>query len=85
MVCLFRHYGYHAITTTRLKSSGISYQMAGAPGPVMQEAAFDRGDAAHRVAAAPMAGGPQRPQKPIEIRKEFPETWLFDNLEFGEK
>lgn len=21
--------------------------------------------------------------KPIEIRKEFPETWLFENLEFS--
>ena len=26
---------------------------------------------------------PARPNKPIEIRKEFPETWLFDNLEFS--
>lgn len=24
------------------------------------------------------------PKKPIEIRKTFPETWLWDNLEFKE-
>lgn len=30
--------------------------------------------------AAPMLG--MAPKKPVEIRKKFPETWLFDNLEF---
>lgn len=28
-------------------------------------------------------GGQSIAPKPIEIRKEFPETWLFDNLEFS--
>jgi CD109 antigen len=27
--------------------------------------------------------GASAPKKPIEIRKTFPETWLFDNLEFS--
>lgn len=26
---------------------------------------------------------PSLNSKPIEIRKEFPETWLFENLEFS--
>lgn len=30
--------------------------------------------------AAPMLG--KAPKKPVEIRTKFPETWLFDNLEF---
>ena len=32
--------------------------------------------------AAPMVGGGAIERKPVEIRKKFPETWLFDNLEF---
>lgn len=26
--------------------------------------------------------GPPGPQKPIEIRKTFPETWMFDSFDF---
>lgn len=25
------------------------------------------------------------PKKPVEIRTKFPETWLFDNLEFDSR
>lgn len=37
-----------------------------------------------RVAYGGSASAPSPPnsRKPIEVRKEFPETWLFDNLEF---
>lgn len=44
----------------------------GFSGPAAPQAAFNRG------------GSPPEP-KPIEIRKEFPETWLFDSLEFDSK
>ena len=41
---------------------------------------------------ARMAGGIQKrsarmiadPEKPIEIRKKFPETWIFDSFDFNE-
>ena len=48
---------------------GLGMGLAGPPAP---QAAFNR-------------GGSSPEPKPIEIRKEFPETWLFDSLEFDEK
>lgn len=72
-------------TTFRLKSTAApAFAMAGAPGPVMQEAALDSDRVAYTTTAG-SRGGPPKASKPIEIRTEFPETWLFDNLEFGEK
>ncbi|CAG9810736.1 unnamed protein product [Chironomus riparius] len=54
------------ILTTTASFSGMG--MAGPPGAKPQ-AALNR-------------GGSTPEPKPIEIRKEFPETWLFDSLEF---
>jgi hypothetical protein len=32
--------------------------------------------------AAPELGMASEPRKPVQVRTKFPETWLFDNLEF---
>ena len=47
-------------------------------------------DAVPASAGAPLGGGFQSSggyagSRPIEIRKEFPETWLFENLDFKER
>lgn len=44
----------------------------GLAGPPAPQGAFNRGGSAPEP-------------KPIEIRKEFPETWLFDSLEFDDR
>lgn len=62
--------------TTSLKSAGMPGVAYGASANrkfPQQEAAFDSESQSVQ----------RSPPKPIEIRKEFPETWLFDHLEFS--
>ena len=33
--------------------------------------------------SASSSGASRQPQRPVQIRKTFPETWLFDTLDFN--
>ena len=48
-------------------------RLPGMPGPPMPQTTT-----INRVGSSPEP-------KPIEIRKEFPETWLFDSLDFDSR
>lgn len=54
----------------------------GLPGPPSTQAGF-AGLSVNRKTAQESA--PAAMPKPIEIRKTFPETWIFDNLNFDSK
>ena len=59
-------------TTTRVG-------MPGPPGPPGAQAGVPLS------LGASAKGGSSPPKKPIEIRTEFPETWLFDSLDFDSR
>lgn len=57
----------------------------GAPAPmVMADMVQNDGG---EMFAMEMAVGASAPpmKKPVEVRKEFPETWLFDSLDFDSR
>lgn len=63
-----------------------SFGLAGAPAPALEMDSVDRVyDSAPEPVSTTSPGlrrsGPSQ-QKPIEIRKTFPETWIYDSFDF---
>jgi hypothetical protein len=60
--------------------SGVSHSLEAA----RPQMAFDSDSVSvNRVSSAP-GGGPGMPRSQVvQIRKEFPETWMFDTIEFN--
>jgi hypothetical protein len=50
--------------------SGVAQSMPGRP------------SVSYSTTAGSAFGGSMAPRSPIEIRKDFPESWIFDSLNF---
>jgi hypothetical protein len=74
---------YDSAPESNLVMHKTTTHRVGLPGPPMPQAASYSGGLSGGASAN--RGGPTPPARPIEIRKEFPETFIFDNLEFDSR